>query len=223
MTESSKQYWERALRPWAAYKYRPEGGDNLFERWWPRCKRLDARNDDILKVLAPHVRGKSVVDIGCGAGHIAPLLIASGATAYRGYDQVSYVEELVEETARQNGVSDRVTARTCAVADLRHEDITGDVVICIGALKHLVDSEVEHFFRIVFPKPFFLVGMFAHLGWRPLLSYMGPKLGRGHLTKLRTCSEMRRQAQKAGYETVFTHSRSLDGIRSVITTERIFS
>lgn len=57
------------------------------------------------------IRGRSVLDVGCGAGELCLTLLDRGAVAAAGVDLSPRSVERARQTSREHGVADRVTFR----------------------------------------------------------------------------------------------------------------
>lgn len=94
---------------------------------------LEAEHHARYRLALPHVRGRRVLDAGCGVGWGSRLLLEAGAASVLGVD----VDRDAIDDARQ-----RVPGGAFAVADIlrlpvAHHSI--DVIVCFEALEHVSD------------------------------------------------------------------------------------
>jgi 2-polyprenyl-3-methyl-5-hydroxy-6-metoxy-1,4-benzoquinol methylase len=85
------------------------------------------------------IRGKRVLDMGCGDGWYSVILAKRGADV-SGYDISAAAIETARERARQNGVTQRTQFDVASAYALPYGDSTFDVVTGQSILHHLVDT-----------------------------------------------------------------------------------
>lgn len=101
----------------------------------PIARRLVAGFDRAISELAAIAAPASIVEVGCGEGHIVGLLLQATTASIHATDLSS---ALVEE-ARDNIQSDRVTFATGDVMTMRPSDPAPDLIVCCEVLEHLPD------------------------------------------------------------------------------------
>lgn len=143
-----KTFWNGKILDWEDSRYgAPGGAGGWLERWAGRASAsLRFRLAAALALLAPHARGRRVVEIGCGSGLLADPLMAAGALSYRGYDlsdvAVAKARDRLAGSLHAAGIGFEVAA----VADLPEQ---GDaVVFSLGLTDWLTDAEMAHLFAI---------------------------------------------------------------------------
>lgn len=143
-----KTFWNDKILDWEASRYLASaGGVSLVERITGRISTsLRFRLDAALALLAPHVPGRRLVELGCGSGLLAARLIALGARSYHGID----IADKAIDRARQRhaGVpaAGRMTFTVAAVRDLAPQ---GDaLVFSLGLFDWLSPDEIAHVFSI---------------------------------------------------------------------------
>lgn len=147
-------FWEGKILDWERGRYSAKGGSGgPLERLADRASdSLRFRMESAAELLAPFVKGRRVIDLGCGTGLLAPSLLAAGAVHYAGYDIAESAIELARARADKEGWADRATFERASLADL--ERLDGDVVISLGLTDWLTDPELERLFVLGGPAEF---------------------------------------------------------------------
>lgn len=149
----NKEEWEEARRHDKLY-----GGNT---KPWILPEDAWTRFDDVRQPIHGYVhaqqrlgdlRGKRILDLGCGTGWLSVILAKRGATV----DAVEISTEAVRiatEMARINGVSEQVTARVGSAYDIEFPDETFDIVVGEAILHHLSDKHraAEELYRVLKP------------------------------------------------------------------------
>jgi SAM-dependent methyltransferase len=101
----ASQFFDAYARDFSAiYGTRNTLPNRLVNRWFRKSMRL--RYEMALAACEP-IRGKAVLDVGCGPGHYAVALAARGARRVLGIDFAPAMVELAVEQARSAGVEKR--------------------------------------------------------------------------------------------------------------------
>ena len=109
------------------------------------------------------VKGKRILDIGCGSGAIAVMLVRDlGAAHVTGIDVEAPVCAAATRRADQAGLSDRITIREVTPGPFDFPDQTFDIVYSKDSIIHIPDKEAlaREVFRILKPG-----GWFAASDW----------------------------------------------------------
>jgi 2-polyprenyl-3-methyl-5-hydroxy-6-metoxy-1,4-benzoquinol methylase len=117
--------------------------------------------DRIVEGLA--LKGKTILDIGCGCGGITlHLLERHGAAHVTGFDVEPPVIEMARQRAAARGLSDRANFVQTPPGPLPFADSSFDVVFSKDALLHVSDKETlfAEIFRVLKPG-----GVFAASNW----------------------------------------------------------
>jgi 2-polyprenyl-3-methyl-5-hydroxy-6-metoxy-1,4-benzoquinol methylase len=89
--------------------------------------------------LLGDVRGKRILDAGCGDGWLSVILAKRGARI-DGFDISESAVRYAEERAAKHGVADKTTFRAASAYDLPYSDAAFDGVIGSSILHHLGDK-----------------------------------------------------------------------------------
>ncbi|HCK64848.1 MAG TPA: hypothetical protein DHW49_01155 [Anaerolineae bacterium] len=113
----SAQYWESHLESWEASAYFKEGQQKA--NWWDRLStvfRGDAmyvRMQTALELIKPHIKDKTVLDVGCASGRFSFQMIEAGAKKVYGTDisaeAVAFANQRAKELNLQNQLEFSVT------------------------------------------------------------------------------------------------------------------
>ncbi|CDX23746.1 Type 11 methyltransferase [Mesorhizobium plurifarium] len=109
------------------------------------------------------LKGKTILDIGCGAGGITLHLVAThGAARATGFDVERPVIEKARRGAIRQGLEDRVSFVQAPPGPLPFTDASFDVVFSKDALLHVPDKDAlfAEIFRVLKPG-----GVFAASNW----------------------------------------------------------
>jgi SAM-dependent methyltransferase len=137
MSADAKAFWNAKILGWEDSRYAAAPG--LFGR--VASSSLRFRLDIASRLLAPHVVGRRVVEIGCGSGLLAERLLALGAASYQGYDLAEVAIRRARERAPREARFD-----VAAVADLASQ---GDaLVISLGLVDWLTLADCDRLFAL---------------------------------------------------------------------------
>ena len=109
------------------------------------------------------LRGKTILDIGCGSGGITLHLVAShGAASAIGFDVERPVVEAARRRAEAQGLAERASFVQAPPGRLPFADASFDVVFSKDALLHVPDKDAlfTEIFRVLKPG-----GVFAASNW----------------------------------------------------------
>jgi SAM-dependent methyltransferase len=141
----AKRFWNDKILAWEDNRY----GDRTGQGWleWLAGKvstSLRFRLDHAATQLEPQVRGRRVVELGCGSGLLARRLIAAGAESYQGIDIAD--RAIARARATHADLGGRVSFDVEAVDNLGP---LGDaVVLSLGLFDWLDSPDIAHVFAI---------------------------------------------------------------------------
>lgn len=90
-----------------------------------------------LKPLFPELKGKSVLDLGCGYGWHCKFAQEQGAARIMGID---LSERMIGEAKRRNS-GEKITYRVCGIEEYEYPEKTWDLVVSNLALHYIEDLE----------------------------------------------------------------------------------
>ena len=141
-----KDFWEDKILSWERDRYcAPNAAPNILERLASRASdslrfRLWATGE----LLAPQVKGKRILELGCGSGFLAPRLLAVGAEGYIGIDISESAIVNARALAAKDGVEDKLRFEVDSVSNLGEYEC--DIVFSLGLLDWLADDELDRMF-----------------------------------------------------------------------------
>ncbi len=134
------EYWKKHVMNWEAGAYYRDAGRAM--PFWERVAALlrgngmYVRMEAARKMVAPHVRGLTVLDIGCASGRFAFQLMEAGAQKVIGLD-VS--PEAIEAANRRRSLSPYADRLEFRVGDLRQPSLElpqVDLITALGVLEY---------------------------------------------------------------------------------------
>lgn len=158
-SESAK-YWEEHLLSWEAGAYYKEGSSNAT--WWDRLSsvfRGDAmyvRMKTALELVAPHIAGKTVLDIGCASGRFAYQMIRAGAQKVYGIDISNEALELARKGAAELGMQDKLEFSSTDVVQPNSPLPQVDLVTALGVIEYFNAEDMSAFLGNLRTKYFLL-------------------------------------------------------------------
>lgn len=128
-------------RPGEAGEYDPEL-QTLLQMVWGDGFLSPGGADEVRRVLeGVDLRGRNVLDIGCGLGAIDVLLVREhGAASVTGIDLEPELVRLATERAAKAGLGGRIDARVVRVGPLQFSDARFDVVFSKDSLVQIPDK-----------------------------------------------------------------------------------
>lgn len=142
-----KRFWEEKILVWEKGRYEaPAASGNILERIADASSRsLRYRIQIAVELLAHHVKGKRVLEVGCGSGIIAQRFIDAGAVSYRGIDIAENAINIANKRKADEGWSDKISFEVGTIRDMA--PVTEDIVLSLGVLDWLTDEELAVLFE----------------------------------------------------------------------------
>ena len=143
-----RTFWNNKILNWEAGRYGEREGvrKSILERLADRSSSsLQRRQQLAVDLIARHVKGRCITEIGCGSGLLAERLISAGAESYVGVDISDVAIEAAHERISGSAMAGRITfaaAPVDAMPDL-HPDA---IVVSFGLLDWLNDGELASLF-----------------------------------------------------------------------------
>lgn len=147
-------FWETKILGWEDGRYEEKAtAPGVLERIADRASAsLRFRLASTGELLAPHVPGKRVVDVGCGSGLLGRALLDAGASSYVGYDIAESAIDLARKRAQDLAWGERARFERASIDELTPFD--ADVVVSLGLTDWLDDAGLERLFALGGPAHF---------------------------------------------------------------------
>lgn len=137
---SERQFYNHYAKQLSATQLQPQG---VFTT-------VCLENVQLLENLGD-VRGKRLLDIGCGQGDTSVAFALRGAEVWA-VDVSEQMVELTRKLAACHGVRDRVKAEVCRVEDMTYASDFFDIIFADGVLHHLdMTKAVPNLLRVMKP------------------------------------------------------------------------
>jgi SAM-dependent methyltransferase len=147
MSVDPKGFWEDKILTWEQGRYEPktaQGG--LIEKIADASSRsLRYRIQIGPELLKDYVKGRSVLEVGCGSGLVAQRFIELGATSYHGIDIAENAIAIAEQRKLEQKWSDKISFAVETVRNMA--PVTHDLVFSLGVLDWLTDEELAILFE----------------------------------------------------------------------------
>ena len=144
---NEKRFGMSKILDWEASRYRLGATPNLVEGVAGRVSSsVRYRMDAAVHLLAPHLAGRRVVELGCGSGLLAERLLALGAASYQGYDISTVAIARAKQRITKSRQGEAMQFDVAAIADLPLQDDA--LVVSLGLIEWLPPTELDHLFAI---------------------------------------------------------------------------
>ena len=146
-TPDPKAFWNAKILGWEDSRYGSAASSDLIENVAGRISSsVRFRLEAAARLLAPHVAGRRVVELGCGSGHLAERLLVLGAASYQGYDLSDIAIARAKQRAAASPYGAAMRFAVAAVTDLPPQ---GDaLVVSLGLIEWLTPAELHHLFTL---------------------------------------------------------------------------
>ncbi len=141
-----KVFWNAKILGWEASRY-GDASPGLVEGLAGRASSsLRFRLDVAARLLAPHLAGRRVVELGCGSGLLAERLLTLGAASYQGYDLSDVAIGRAEQRFARSPLREAMRFAVAAVADVPPQ---GDaLIVSLGLVDWLAAADLDHLFAL---------------------------------------------------------------------------
>ena len=174
---------------------------------------------DLVEALGPsRLEGRTVLDLGCGAGDLALATLARGATRATGVDLGPGAIEQARALARERSVEDRSTFQVGDAAKIHLDEhdvvLLNRVLCCYPEVDALLDNSLaaaRHVFAFTAPPSAGLAGMFSRAETRLAnISFrIRDKKFRGFRAYVHDLAAVDRRVRAAGFRPITEGRRRL--------------
>jgi 2-polyprenyl-3-methyl-5-hydroxy-6-metoxy-1,4-benzoquinol methylase len=150
MNRAIKDYWNRKIKIWSDTSYNREGKTRgiLNKVFQILRKSIDERLQTALQILQPHIKGKSILDLGCGTGNLGFALMERGCSQYIGLD----ISEVAIEECRRKAASLGLNDKMIFICSNLFDDDSlpqADITTGLGLLDWLHPHDVERLISLM--------------------------------------------------------------------------
>jgi cyclopropane fatty-acyl-phospholipid synthase-like methyltransferase len=145
----SARYWESHLESWEASAYFKEGQQKA--NWWDRLSTIfrgDAmyvRMNTALELLKPHIKDKTVLDVGCASGRFAFQMIEAGAQKVYGTDISTEAVAFAKKRAKELNLQNQLEFSTADVVQTNTPLPQVDFVTALGVIEYFDAKDMAAF------------------------------------------------------------------------------
>ena len=140
-----RKYWNNWILEWEKISYEGRRPQGIVERLASRFRSVKQRMDNALTILSPLVRGRTILDLGCGSGIFDRFLIHAGAVDVWGIDFSNSAIERAKERAAELKINDKCHYECAAITEANFPRT--DITVALGLLDYLAPNEVIAVFR----------------------------------------------------------------------------
>lgn len=182
MTDATdpKTFWDNKILIWEESRYGARSRSWLESLAGHASSSLRFRMEAAAALLVPHVKGRRVVELGCGSGLLAERLMGLGAASYQGYDISEQAVAKANQRTAASAFADTVAFKARPVAEL--PDLGDALVFSLGLFDWLNPAEIGHVFAMGRQGSYFHAVAERRLSAQQLLHRLYVHLAYGHRT-----------------------------------------
>lgn len=156
----SATYWESHLESWEASAYFKEGQQKA--NWWDKLSTIfrgDAmyvRMQTALELIKPHIKEKTILDVGCASGRFAFQMLEAGAKKVYGTDISADAVNFANERAKELNLQNRLEFSVLDVVQPNTPLPTSDLVTALGVIEYFPTDDMRAFLSNLQTKYFLL-------------------------------------------------------------------
>jgi cyclopropane fatty-acyl-phospholipid synthase-like methyltransferase len=141
-------FWRDKILRWENDRYKQDfPHSSVLEKVASQANNsLAFRLEMAARILSPIVRGRRVLELGCGSSMLSLPLIKAGAISYRGVDFAETAITLAIEKAQLGGYEDKVSYRVADVTQV--DDFEPDITFSLGLFDWLSTEQIEAVFAL---------------------------------------------------------------------------
>ncbi|OGK08881.1 hypothetical protein A2767_05030 [Candidatus Roizmanbacteria bacterium RIFCSPHIGHO2_01_FULL_35_10] len=151
---TQKEYWDKKIKQWSSLAYGKTVKLNVLERIASFFRATNTRKEVTLKLIGPKVKGKTILDLGCGFGEFSiSLLMRYGPKKIIAIDISDVAIKEIKKLAKSLKLDEKI--------ELRVEDVTKidrlpnfDILVGIGLIDYLNSEQLKRLFNLMGEKSF---------------------------------------------------------------------
>lgn len=118
--------------------------DNLIQHWQKiyEFQKNDFRTASLWELIKNKIKGKRILDIGCGSGHYVLEMLKTGKEV-RAIDNSCEMIKLTNYLLSNNGFSEKAKLADIGEIELNQfENKQFDTILCLDVIEHLPDEKI---------------------------------------------------------------------------------
>ncbi len=141
------KFWNQKILEWEQDRYaHGDARSSRLEALAYQFSGLPRRMENAQRILIPNVVNRNVVELGCGSGLMAEILIEAGAASYYGVDIAQVAIEKAQNRITLAGLDDKIRFEVGDISSLKQFD--ADLVFSLGFLDWLEPQQIDTVFRL---------------------------------------------------------------------------
>lgn len=151
---TQRQYWDKKINEWSASSYDLKTSPiGLIERIAAYFRQVDKREQAAIDLLGTTVKGKVVLDLGCGLGDFCFDLVAHDPKKIIGLDIADSAVKIATKRAKELKLAKKVMFVRANVSELKKLPEC-DIVVGLGFIDYLKSDELTHLFKLIGKRPY---------------------------------------------------------------------
>ena len=156
----SATYWESHLESWEASAYFKEGQQKA--NWWDKLSTIfrgDAmyvRMQTALELIKPHIKEKTILDVGCASGRFAFQMLEAGAKKVFGTDISTDAIDFANKRAKELNLQSQLEFSILDVVQPNTPLPQSDLVTALGVIEYFHADDMRTFLSNLRTKYFLL-------------------------------------------------------------------
>jgi SAM-dependent methyltransferase len=151
---TQRQYWDKKINEWSASSYDLKTSSvGITERIAAHFRQVDKRKQAAIDLLRPLIKGKTVLDLGCGLGDFCFDLVKYDPKQVVGLDIADSAIKIAIKRAKKLKLSKKVSFVLANVSDLNKLPEC-DYVVGLGFIDYLNDGESKYLFKLIGKRPY---------------------------------------------------------------------
>lgn len=151
--KAQQKYWDKKITEWSSISYDKTSQASLIEKLATPFRRADLRVLAASSLLAPLIKGKSLLFLGCGVGNECFAILSHSPKKVIGIDISPVAIAQAKKNAKKHNVEKKIDFLVGDVGSIK-ELPDSDYVLGLGFIDYLTKKELKNLFELVMPKKF---------------------------------------------------------------------